>query len=121
MQIKEEIKQVIIVRIDIEMSRGKIAAQAAHASLMSYFIAEREDKAIAKEWLDTGEKKIVLKVSDEEALVKLFKAFQYKKVPCALVSDAGLTQLPPGTKTALGVGPWTSSEIDQFTKGFKLL
>ncbi|HIH50123.1 TPA: peptidyl-tRNA hydrolase, partial [Candidatus Micrarchaeota archaeon] len=45
----------------------------------------------------------------------------FKKVPCALVSDAGLTQLPPGTKTALGVGPWRSSEIDQFTKGFKLL
>lgn len=118
---KEEIKQVIIIRMDIEMSRGKMAAQAAHASLMSYFEAEKQDKSITKEWLSEGEKKIVLKVSDEEALVKLFKAFQFKKVPCALVSDAGLTQLPPGTKTALGIGPWNGSEIDQFTKGMKLL
>src|SRR5271157_4284978 len=105
MQIKDEIKQVIIVRLDIEMGRGKLAAQVAHASLMSYFEAEKADKAIAREWLDSGEKKIVLKVPDASYLEKLFKAFKYKKVPCALVSDAGLTQLPPGTTTALGVGP----------------
>jgi len=121
MRLEEEIKQTILIRIDIDMGRGKMAAQAAHASLMSYFEAERVDRAIAKEWLDIGEKKIILKASDEEVLVKLFKAFQYKKIPCALVSDAGLTQLPPGTKTALGIGPWKSAEIDQFTKGFKLL
>ena len=118
---KQEIKQAIIVRSDLEMGKGKLAAQAAHASLMSYFKAERMDDSITKEWLDTGEKKIVLKVSDEEALVKLFKAFEFKKVPCALVSDAGLTQLPPGTKTALGIGPWKSEEIEQFTRGLKLL
>jgi peptidyl-tRNA hydrolase, PTH2 family len=121
MQLKEEIKQVIIVRTDLDMGRGKLAAQVAHASLMSYFQAERADKSLAKEWLDTGEKKIVLKVADEEALVKLFRAFEFKKVPCALVSDAGLTQLPPGTKTALGIGPWKAPDIDQFTRGFKLL
>ncbi len=118
---QQEIKQAIIVRADLEMGKGKLAAQVAHASLMSYFKAERMDDSITKEWLDTGEKKIVLKVSDEEALVKLFKAFEFKKVPCALVSDAGLTQLPPGTKTALGVGPWKSEEIEQFTRGMKLL
>lgn len=120
MRLEEEIKQVIIVRSDITMGRGKAAAQVAHASLMSYFNAERMNKVIAKEWLDTGEKKIVLKVTDEEALTKLYKAFEFKKIPCALVSDAGLTQLPPGTKTALGIGPWRSQDIDQFTKGLKL-
>jgi len=121
MQLQEELKQVIIVRMDLEMGKGKLAAQVAHASLMSYFEAEKIDRTIAKGWLDTGEKKIVLKVADDEALVKLFKAFEFKKVPCALVSDAGLTQLPPGTKTALGIGPWKSTEIDHFTKGLKLL
>ncbi len=117
----DAIKQVIIIRSDLEMSRGKTAAQAAHASLMSYFEAERMDNEVAKEWLDTGEKKIVLKVSDEESLVKLFNAFKFKKVPCALVTDAGLTELPPGSKTALGIGPWYSKDIDQFTMGLKLL
>ncbi len=118
---QEEVKQAIIVRTDIEMGKGKLAAQVAHASLMSYFEAERADKAIAKEWLDNGEKKIVLKVASEDSLVKLYNAFKFKKVPCALVSDAGLTELPPGTKTALGIGPWRASEIDQFTSALKLL
>jgi PTH2 family peptidyl-tRNA hydrolase len=121
MQTKEEIKQVIIVRLDIEMSKGKLSAQVAHASLMSYFEAEKADKAVAKQWLDTGEKKIVLKVHDVSDLEKLFKAFKYKKVPCALVSDAGMTELPPGTVTALGIGPWKSADINQFTSTLKLL
>ncbi|EQD31489.1 Peptidyl-tRNA hydrolase, PTH2 domain protein, partial [mine drainage metagenome] len=57
----------------------------------------------------------------EEALVKLYNAFKYMKVPCALVTDAGLTEIPPGSKTALGVGPWMSEEIDPITKSLKLL
>ncbi len=118
---KSEIKQVIILRSDLEMSKGKMVAQGAHASLMSYFEAEKKDSSIAKAWIESGEKKIVLKVSSEEALEKLYAAFQYKGVPCALVSDAGLTELPPGTKTALGIGPWKSEEIDAFTKSLKLL
>ncbi len=116
-----EIKQVILIRSDLEMSKGKIAAQAAHASLMSYFETEKVSKETAEEWLDTGEKKIVLKVADEQSLIKLYNAFKFKKVPCALVTDAGLTEIPPGSKTALGIGPWKSEEIDIFTKGLKLL
>ena len=117
----DEIKQVIIVRKDLEMGKGKIAAQVAHASLMSYFDAEKMDKRITEDWLATGEKKIVLKVNGEDALVKFYKAFQFKKIPCALVTDAGLTELPPGTKTALGIGPWTSKEIDLLTISLPLL
>jgi PTH2 family peptidyl-tRNA hydrolase len=117
----DEIKQVIIVRKDLEMGKGKLAAQVAHASLMSYFEAERNDKKITASWLGSGEKKIVLKVNDEEALVKFYNAFQFKKVPCALVTDAGLTELPPGTKTALGIGPWLGSEIDKLTISLPLL
>lgn len=121
MKLEEEIKQAIIIRSDLEMSKGKIVAQAAHASLMSFFEAQKVDKKITDAWLKAGEKKIVLKVGDEEALVKLYKAFEYKGIPAALVTDAGLTEIPPGSKTALGVGPWKGSEIDQFTKPLKLL
>ncbi len=117
----DDIKQVIIVRSDIEMGRGKVAAQVAHASLMSYFEAESMDREIARKWLETGEKKIVLKLEGEDALRKFFEAFKFKKIPCALVSDAGFTQIPPGTKTALGVGPWASGDIDLLTRGLKLL
>jgi PTH2 family peptidyl-tRNA hydrolase len=117
----EEIKQVIILRNDLDMSKGKMVAQGAHASLMSYLETVKVDESIAKKWIKEGEKKIVLKVDNEEALRKLHTAFQYKKVPSALVTDAGLTELPPGTVTGLGVGPWNSAEINQFTSSLKLL
>ncbi len=116
-----EIKQVIIIRSDLNMGKGKIAAQAAHASLMSYINALNIDESVVKEWLQEGEKKIVLKVTDETSLIKLFEAFKFKKVPCALVSDAGLTEVPPNTKTALGIGPWFSKDLDQITGRLKLL
>ena len=118
---KDEVKQVIIVRADLDMGKGKLGAQIAHGSVLAFLEAQKRDKEITREWLDSGQKKIVLKVADEDSLIKLFKAFQFKKVPCALVNDAGLTQLPPGTTTVLGIGPWTSEEIDMFTKSLKLL
>lgn len=118
---EDQIKQVIIVRADLDLGKGKLAAQVSHASLESYFAAQHKDPNIAKEWIDTGQKKIVVKVDDEASLLKLFKAFEYKGIPCSLISDAGLTQVPPGTKTALGVGPWRAEEIDAFTKTLKLL
>ena len=116
-----EIKQAILIRNDLDMGKGKTAAQAAHASLMSYFEAEKKDKKIAEQWLQTGEKKIILKVNDEKEIKRFYEAFKYKGIPCALVSDAGLTELPPGTVTALGIGPWQTEEIDKFTSALKLL
>lgn len=118
---RPEIKQVIIIRKDVKMGTGKTVAQGAHASLMSYLETARTNKDIAEEWVASGEKKIVLKVENESDLKRLFEAFKYKKIPAALVTDAGLTELPPGTVTALGVGPWIEDELAQFTRSLKLL
>jgi len=118
---EDEIKQVIVIRTDIEMGKGKLAAQCAHASLSSYMDAVEKDKKVVDRWLEAGQKKIVLKVDSVETMVKLFQAFKYKGIPCALISDRGMTQLPPDTKTALGIGPWKSEEIDKFTAALKLL
>ena len=117
----DEIKQVILVRADLDMGKGKLGAQIGHAVMLSFLDAQKLDKGVTNEWLSSGQKKIVLKVDDEESLRKLFAAFKFKKIPCALVEDAGLTQLPPGTTTTLGIGPWKSDEIDQFTSKLKLL
>lgn len=117
----EEVKQVIVVRKDLKMGVGKLAAQAAHASMLSYLEAAKKEDGITKIWFNSGQKKIVLEVEDEKSLEKLYKAFKYENVSCALVNDAGLTQLPPGTTTALGVGPDLAQKIDKFTKPLKLL
>ncbi len=117
----DEVKQVIVVRKDLKMGAGKLAAQCAHASMLAYLESVKKDKKIVEDWLNSGQKKIVLEVENEDLLTKLYKAFQYEKVPCALVNDAGLTQLPPGTTTALGIGPDVNQKIDKFTKPLKLL
>ncbi len=117
----EELKQVILVRADLDMGKGKMAAQVAHASIMSYLEAAKSHPDLVEEWLGAGQKKIVLKVENDKIIKKLYEAFKFKKIPCALVNDAGLTQLSAGTITTLGVGPWKKSEIDFFTSSLKLL
>lgn len=119
--IEDELKQVIIIRSDLKLGMGKSVSQGAHASLMSFFETEKVDKKIAQEWIRSGEKKIVLKVDSEDSLRKIHEAFRYKKIPSALVTDAGLTQIPPGTVTALGIGPWHSRELNPITSMLKLL
>ncbi len=111
-------KQVIIVRADLKMGKGKLAAQVAHAS---YSATKKADKKILGAWENAGQKKIVLKVGSEEELLTVEKKCKAKKIPCALITDAGLTQLEPGTATALGIGPDKEERIDEITGDLSLL
>ena len=112
-------KQVIVVRTDIKMGKGKLAAQVAHASLGSFLNCKK--KEWKKKWLLTGAKKVVLKVNSKDELLKIYKLVKINKLPCYLVVDAGKTQLEPGTITCLGIGPAPEKEIDKITGHLKLL
>ena len=118
---KEDLKQVIVVRTDLKMGKGKIVAQGCHASVSSFLEARKTNSSWADKWLKTGQKKVVLKVGSEEELFSLYQEAKLQKLPCSLINDAGLTQLPPGTTTALGIGPAPSNFIDSVTGGLKLL
>jgi PTH2 family peptidyl-tRNA hydrolase len=113
-------KQAIIVRTDLKMGKGKLASQAAHASVSAMRKAEKESRKAVEEWEREGQKKIVLKVGSEGELLRLFEVMK-KEIPCALVKDAGKTQLEPGTATCFGAGPAEESLIDKYCKGLKLL
>jgi len=113
-------KQVIVIRGDLKIGKGKMAAHVAHASLSAYKKVERKYPDLAREWEETGQKKVVVKVPDEAALIELFEAVK-REIPCELIRDAGLTQIEPGTLTALGIGPWNDGEIDKFTAKLKLV
>ena len=110
-------KQAIIIRKDIKMSTGKIAAQASHASLGAYKKASYLTK---KQWELTGQKKIVLKTDNLQTLRDLFMTAKTQKLPVALIKDAGKTQIPEGTTTCLGIGPADDNKIDSVTKHLKL-
>jgi len=105
-------KQAIVARTDIGMGTGKLAAQVAHASLMA---SEDADRQARSQWKGSGQKKVVLKVSGEDALFRLADDAERKGLPNAIVRDAGHTQLDPGTVTALAVGPAADDRVDAVT------
>jgi len=116
-------KQCIIVRSDIKMGKGKLAAQVAHAAVEAVLkcLENPRWRQWLREWINEGQKKIVLKVSSLDELEKLEKIALELGLPTAKIVDAGKTQLPPGTVTALAIGPAPSDLIDRITRGLKLL
>jgi PTH2 family peptidyl-tRNA hydrolase len=110
-------KQAIAVRTDLGMGTGKVAAQVAHASLQAY---ENADDDAGREWRTGGAKKIVLKASGETQLHELADAARRERLPHALVTDAGHTQVEPGTVTALAVGPGPENIVDKVTGDLSL-
>ncbi len=109
------LKQAIILRKDLKMGAGKACAQSSHASVAAFLRAGEKE-----EWLAQGMKKVVLRVSSEGELRVLFKEAKKAKLPAVLIEDAGLTQLEPGTATALGIGPAGEKEVDKLTGKLKL-
>lgn len=97
------------------MSKGKMIAQACHASLNVY---KKASSRKISEWESQGSKKIALKHDDLEELLSRAENLD---LPTYLVSDAGMTELEPGTKTALGIGPDEESKINQITGDLKLI
>ena len=116
-----EIKQAIVVRTDLEMGKGKIAVQVAHASLSSAEIVKKHDNSLFKKWALNGQAKVALKVQSLDELLEIQKNVKKKGIFCYLVQDKGLTQIEEGTITCLGIGPALTNEIDEITKELKLL
>ena len=114
-------KQTIVVRADLKMGRGKTAAQVSHASLSSYKTVSKSNPEITRIWEDEGQKKVVLKVNNENELLDYYNKAKSVGVPCVLIRDAGHTQLEPGTLTCLGAGPWDERELDTVFGNLKLL
>lgn len=114
-------KQVIAFRTDLKMSKGKIAAQAGHAAVSAAEEARKYKKNWFKAWLDEGQCKIVVKVKSEKDLLELEKQAKELELPCVLITDRGLTEIPPGTITCLGIGPAPAERVDKLTRKLSLL
>lgn len=111
-------KQVIIMRNDLKMGKGKIAAQACHASIAAY---KKANPLKIKSWERDGAKKVVLKVNSLKELFIVFEDVKRLNLPFYLVRDAGHTQIPSATITCLGIGPDDDEIIDKITSHLKLL
>jgi PTH2 family peptidyl-tRNA hydrolase len=116
-------KQIIIIRSDLGIDCGKKCVQVAHASVMG---ADCGDEKITKMWRKCGMRKIVLKVPDTLTLVRTVSKAASLGIKSALVVDAGLTQLEPGTTTCVGFEPLLENsekclDLTALTSTLKLL
>lgn len=116
-----EFKQCIVVRDDLKLSAGKLAVQVAHAAVMAVERAERSHRSVVSSWKSEGQKKVVLKVGTAQDLFRLREEAERAGIPSAIVADAGLTEIPAGTITALGLGPAPNKQMDKVTEKLKLL
>ncbi|GAO19092.1 hypothetical protein UVI_02042080 [Ustilaginoidea virens] len=120
----EECKLVLVVRTDLGMTKGKIAAQCSHATLACYKALCGGSKAageILRRWERGGQAKIAVQVRSEAELMELRWRALELGVTAEVVQDAGRTQIDPGTLTVLGVGPAPKSVVDKITGHLKLL
>lgn len=119
-------KQVLVVRKDLNMRKGKIAAQAAHGSLavilnlMKTKLGLKDPRAVP--WLEGAFKKVCVSVDSEQELIDIFNKAQAKGVLSVLITDAGHTEFHGvPTKTVVAVGPDREDVVDAITGGLKLL
>ncbi len=113
-----EYKQAIVVRTDLKMSKGKTAAQVAHASIETTL---KTDRRTVDKWRAEGAKKVVLKVKTNKELIALKAKAERIGIKTTLISDAGLTEIPAGSVTSLGIGPANARNLDKITGNLKSL
>lgn len=113
-------KQVIVVRKDLKLSKGKWAAQSSHASVSSAFNVMKTNKKIFDAWIFSGQKKVVLCVKNLKELNELCKKAKNLKIPFERVRDMGLTEVKRGTITCVGFGPFDEKIINKVTGSLPL-
>lgn len=135
-----EPKQVIVMRKDLNMRKGKMVAQGSHASLgVILHMMNTEEHTMfdgytpmtrytmdavgnIRDWLIGKFTKVCVYVDSEAELLAVFEHAQKNGIPSVLITDSGLTEFAgKPTNTCCGIGPWRRSEIDEITGHLKLL
>lgn len=119
----EECKMVLVVRTDLGMTKGKIAAQCSHATLACYkaILRRNPQSALLRRWERQGQAKVALQVKSQDELEVLQATAISLGLVAEVIVDAGRTQIASGSHTVLGIGPAPKSLIDKVTGSLKLL
>lgn len=123
------IKQVIVIRKDLNMRKGKIGAQSAHASMKIFFNRAKIDNGVMtinlnqvmQEWITGLFTKIVVYVNSEQELFDVYNRAKEADIICSLIQDAGLTEFKEPTYTAIAIGPDYDDKINLITGHLPLL
>jgi PTH2 family peptidyl-tRNA hydrolase len=113
-------KLTLLIRSDLKMDKGKVAAQCSHATLGAYRLSAKYNASITNSWEKDGEAKITLKIESEDQMMELVEKSRKLGLITYIVHDAGRTQVEPGSKTVLAIGPDHVEKINKITQGLKL-
>lgn len=111
-------KQVILVRNDLKMPKGKLATQCSHASVEAVL---KSNKTKVLNWQLSGSKKVTLKVESLKELKEYMNKAKSSNLKTALIKDAGRTFFKKPTITCLAIGPDKEESIDKITSKLKML
>lgn len=129
-------KQVIVIRKDLGMRKGKMIAQGAHASMKVFFDLGKlirgseehpnmfvcEFTEPMREWYNGIFTKICVSVNSEQELLNIYNKAKQDNIPCSIIQDCGLTEFNGVlTYTAVAIGPDYSDKIDKITGFLSLL
>lgn len=117
----EPCKLVLVVRTDLGMTSGKIAAQCGHATLACYKALVKKNSKLVQHWERTGQAKIALKATSEDQLLELEAIAKSLNLCARSIHDAGHTQIAAGSRTVLGIGPAPVALINEVTGKLRLL
>lgn len=111
-------KQVIVIRKDLALPKGKLAVQVAHASVKA---VRNSGEDTVQRWEDEGMKKVVVYVSDKDELFKIQNDARRNGLVSSVVRDAGKTVVDSGTVTCVGIGPGDDETVDGVTGDLQLV
>ena len=114
------VKLVLVINNDLKMGKGKIAAQAGHASVTATLKAGEYRPTILDSWLKSGQKKVCLKSSYDD-LIELESKAKANGIQTVRITDAGKTQIPSGSLTVIAFGPDNEDILHGLTGHLKLL
>ncbi|CAD6261965.1 unnamed protein product [Miscanthus lutarioriparius] len=119
-EIIEDFKMVLVVRNDLKMGKGKIAAQCSHATLGLFKKLQQRAPKSLRRWERCGQVKVVVKIESEEDMLVLQGRAKSLNLPTHITIDAGRTQIAPNSRTVMVIlGP--ADMVDDVTGGLKLL
>jgi len=114
------VKLVLVINNDLKMGKGKIAAQAGHASVTATLKSGEHRPATLDSWLKSGQKKVCLKSSYDD-LIELESKAKANGIQTVRITDAGKTQIPSGSLTVIAFGPDNEDILQGLTGHLKLL
>ncbi|WVQ94866.1 peptidyl-tRNA hydrolase [Kwoniella sp. CBS 9459] len=117
----EEMKLVLVVNDELKMTKGKVAAQAGHATLACAMTLKEANPRLFRAWQNQGQPKIALRCANTEELEILAAQARSLNLCARTIRDAGRTQVAPGSKTIVGIGPGPARVINSVTGKLKLL